>query len=247
MRSYSIRLMTLINSVCVAALCLSPLEATAVGPWENPNLSPNPWNNIHNQSWFNDSYLIPGPTEATGAKVEPISNFTFMDPITGRERTVTLGLCAAHTYTLEGNFASVCAGFPNPLIRRSLRSIVHISPDGELLAYHSFFDKFDSILDVTTAFGGAGYFYQDQKDRLVTGMPDGNVVAWKRAPSDVGSPVNKFVRSRNIRVIEPDGPVPSRIGSFYAVLPDADGYIWFTTSQGVVGTIAPMTPLSGST
>ena len=240
MRNHTFRFITLFTILCVVALCLSPLIATAVEPWQNPNLSPNPWNNIHNQSWFNDSYLIPGPTEATGAKVEIISNYTFQDPLIGGvERNVTLGLCAAHTYTLEGNFASVCAGFPNPLTRRSLRSIVHISPDGELLAYRSFFDKFDSILDVTTAFGGAGYFYQDNFDRLVTGMPNGHVVAWQRAPSDSGSPVDKFERGRDIPVIEPDGPVPSRIGSFYAVLPDADGFIWFTTSQGVVGTIAP--------
>ena len=45
---------------------------------------PNPWNNIHNQSWFNDSYRIPGPTEASRErKSRQISNFTFIDPITG--------------------------------------------------------------------------------------------------------------------------------------------------------------------
>ena len=238
MRSYSIRPMTLINAFCIAVLCLSPLSALAVQPWQNPNLSPNPWNNIHNQSWFNDSYFIPGPTEATGAKVEIISNYTFDDPLTGRERTITLGICAGHAYTAEGNLASVCAGLPNPITKRNRRSIVHISPDGELLAYHSFTVTFDSIRDLTTAFGGAGYFYQDQFDRLVTGMPNGHVIAWQRVPSPLSN-VDAFVPGRDIPVVEPDGPIPQRLGSFYAGLPDADGYIWFTTSQGVVGTIAP--------
>ena len=238
MPSRPVRLITLFSTLCVAALFLSPLTAIAVEPWQNPNLSPNPWNNIHNQSWFNDSYRISGPTDPTGAKVEIISTFTFKSPLTGRKRTVTLGLCAGHAYTAEGNLASVCAGFPNPLTRRSLRSIVHIGPDGELVAYRSFLDKFGSIRDVTTAFGGAGYFYQDQFDRIVTGMPNGHVIAWQRKPSS-RSTVDRFVRGRDIPVIKPDGPIPQRIGSFYAGLPDADGYIWFTTSQGVVGTIAP--------
>ena len=239
MPSHTLRFITLFIALCVAALCLSPLAALAVEPWQNPNLSPNPWNNIHNQSWFNDSYFIPGPTEATGGTVEPISKFTFKDPLhPRRELTVTLGLCPAHSYTEEGNFASVCAGFPNPLTLSSLRSIVHISPDGELLAYTSFMDDFNSIRDVTTAFGGAGYFYQDQKDRLVMGMPNGHVVAWQRVPSPL-TDVDPLLPGRDIPVIAPDGPIPQRIGSFYALLPDADGYIWFTTSQGVVGTIAP--------
>ena len=101
-------------------------------------------------------------------------------------------------------------GFLTRLRRRSLRSIVHISPDGELLAYRSFFDKFDSILDVTTAFGGAGYFYQDKFDRLVTGMPDGHVVAWRRVTLGCwAAPSTNSCEAGTSRWIEPDGPVPS--------------------------------------
>ena len=239
MRSYPIRLMTLINAFCVATLCLSPLAAFAVEPWQNPNLSPNPWNNVHNQSWFNDNYFVQGPTEATGGKVEMKSKVRFIDPLTGRFRVVTLGECASHAYTAEGNFQSVCGGLPDPVTKEFLRSIVQFSPDGELLAYRSFTDSFNTILDALTNFGGAGYFYQDKDDRLVMGMPDGHVVAWEPRDSPL-SRVDLYFPARDINVTGDGGPVPPRIGSFYALLPDKDGYIWFTTSEGVVGTIAPL-------
>ena len=219
-------------------LNLAPLTVSALETWQNPSMSLNPWNNIHNDSWFTDTYPFPGPTEVTGAKVELIWKFTFDDPRTGRERTIRLGNCAAHAYTSKRNLQVVCAGFPNPNTNEFRRSIVQISPDGNLLSYHEFNVPFTSIFDASTAFGGAGYFFQDPEDRVVMGMPDGHVKAWKRVPSPL-SEVNMYVPERDINVTGLLGPVPRQIGSFYALLPDEENYIWFTTSEGVVGTIAP--------
>ena len=220
---------------------LSPLTASAdpPPPWQNENLSENPWNQIHNDSWFTDSYRVPGPTQATGATIKLIQEYTFLNPQTDLPTTVKLGECAAHTYTSEGNLQTVCGGFPNPITNQFLRSIVQISPEGDLLAYQSFEDPFNNIFDAALNFGGAGYFYQDKDDRVVMGMPNGHIIAWER--NFTIKPVDPFVDARDIAVIQPDGPIPQAIGSFYALLVDAEGYIWFTTSEGVVGTISPDT------
>ena len=220
---------------------LSPLTVSAdpPPPWQNENLSENPWNNIHNDSWFTDSYRVSGPTRVTGATVELFTSITFDSPDTGQPRTVTLGDCGGQAYiTSTGNYQGVCAGFPNPITSQMLRSIVQFDSEGNLVAYRSFTDPFNNIFDAVTNFGGAGYFYQDKDDRIVMGMPNGHVVAWKREPSPL-SDVDAYIPARDIPVIKPDGPIPELIGSFYALLIDKGGFIWFTTSEGVVGTIAP--------
>ena len=225
--------------ILFVSLSLSPLTARADPPWQNENLSENPWNNIHNDSWFTDSYRVSGPTQATGGTVELFSSISFDDPDTGQARTVTLGDCGGHAYiTSTGNYQGVCAGFPNPITNQMLRSILQFDSDGNLVAYRGFTDQFNNIFDAVTNFGGAGYFYQDKDDQIVMGMPNGHVVAWKRKDLPLIT-VDPYVSARDIAVIKPDGPIPEEIGSFYALLIDKGGFIWFTTSEGVVGTIAP--------
>ena len=219
------------------AFFLLKITAGAETPWQNPNISENPWSNVHNDSWFTDSYSIKGPTQATGATIQQIQGYTFLNPQTDRPTTVQLGDCAAHAYTSERNLQTVCGGLPNPITNQFLRSIIQVSPEGDLLSYQSFEDPFNNIFDAATNFGGAGYFFQDPDDRIVMGMPDGHIIAWERQSTI--KPVDPYVEARNIAVIAPDGPIPQAVGSFYALLPDKDGYIWFTTSEGVVGTISP--------
>lgn len=206
--------------------------------WQNPFLSPNPWNNIHNDAWFTDSYTVAGPARARRVQVEVISQLTFDDPDTGTPITVRLGECAAHAYDAQGNLLTVCAGFPDPVAKVFKRSIVALSPDDEILAYRAFDAPFEDLRAALLDFGGAGYFYLDDEEQMVVGMPDGHVVVWERQASAV-SDVDSWSSSRDVNVAGEGGAVPPDLGSLYALVPNEDGYIWFTTSGGVVGTIAP--------
>lgn len=206
--------------------------------WQNPFMAANPFNNIHNDSWFTDTYTFEGPKNLHRVKVEMISNISFNDPISGDQISWTLGECPAHTYDSEDNLVTVCSGLPNLQTNVFNRSIVSFSPEGKLLAWISFEVPFTNLREALTEFGGIGYFYLDNEDRLVMGMPDGHVITWARKASDV-SPVDTWIEARNVNVTGKGGPVPPALGDFYSMVPNASGFTWFTTSEGVVGTIAP--------
>ncbi|MEM7021205.1 MAG: hypothetical protein AAF637_01300, partial [Pseudomonadota bacterium] len=198
-------------------------------PWQNPFMSDNPWNNIHNDSWFTDSYAEPGPDEIRRAEIEIIDGFdNFRDPQTGELISIRFGLCPAHTYDQDGNLLTACSGYPDPAIEASKRSIVAISPEGALLAYAGFDDPYDSLDEALRSFGGIGYLYQDDQQRIVLAMPDGHVITWVREESPL-SRVDSWVAARDVNVSGQGGAVPTEIGSLYGLVPDEDGYIWFTT------------------
>ena len=168
-------------------LLLAGLGSALVGAqsdtwsWQNPELAPNPNNNIHNDAWFTDTYTHTGPAARVRAETTLISEFTFADPDSGTMRTLTLGECAAHTYDADGNLLTVCGGLPDPSTNEFLRSIAAISPSGELVAWAGFTSPYTSIQEALTSFGGAGYFFLDRQERIVLGMPDGHVVVWERS------------------------------------------------------------------
>ncbi len=206
--------------------------------WQNPELAPNPNNNIHNDAWFTDTYTHAGPVARERAETTLISEFSFADPESGVMRTLILGECAAHTYDAEGNLLTVCGGFPDPSTNEFLRSIAAISPNGELLAWTGFIYPYTSIEEALTSFGGTGYFFLDPQERIVLGMPDGHIVTWERQDSAV-SDVDHFTAVRDVNITGTDGPLSTDLGDLYALLPAENGYTWFTTSGGGVGTVAP--------
>ncbi|AOW93893.1 hypothetical protein BFN03_17845 [Rhodococcus sp. WMMA185] len=232
------------KSLVILALCAVALlvwgpgaaGAVPVAVPQNPWMSSNPWNNIHNDAAFTDSYSIPGPAGSSNVDVQQFSEYTFQDPYTGEQISVNTGECPAHTYDADGNLQTVCGGYPNPLTNDFVRSIITIDPNGNLLAYKSFVVPFTNIVNALTEFGGIGYFYQDNQHRVVMGMPDGHIVAWERQDSPV-SDVDQYVMARDINVTGTGGPLAGE--NFYALVPNDQGYIWFTTSEGSVGTVAP--------
>ncbi len=225
-------------------LLLTSLGSRLVGAqtepwsWQNPELAPNPNNNIHNDAWFTDTYTHAGPAAHERAETTLISEFTFADPESGAMRTLILGECAAHTYDAAGNLLTVCGGLPDPSTNEFLRSVAAISPAGELLAWTGFTYPYTNIQEALTSFGGAGYFFLDSQERIVLGMPDGHVVAWERQASAV-SDVDSFTAVRDINITGTDGALAPDLGDLYALLPAENGYTWFTTTGGGVGTIAP--------
>jgi len=206
--------------------------------WQNPNLAANPYNNIHNDSWFTDTYPGEGPEDVQNLDVNYISKFLFDDPKTGSSRSIILGECAAHAYDADGNLVTVCQGLPDLAAQEFQRSIATISPDGALLSWAEFTVSYTNLADAVREFGGIGYFYLDNQDRVVMGMPNGHIVTWERQDSAV-SEVDSWNAVKDINITGDGGPVPPDRGALYALVPNDAGYTWFTTTKGVVGTVAP--------
>ena len=214
--------------------------------WQNPYMSPNPNNNVHCDSYMSDSYAFAGPTSARQTAVAQVEFSFVKDPQTGDDRFVPLGECAAQAFDAQGNIQTVCAGLPDQqdadapyeryvaTIDRNTMQIVALYP---FLFTPKAGDPF--------SFGGAGYFYQDNQYRMVTAMSNGHVLVLRRTPSTAGG-IDGYNVDNDYNITGNGGAVPVPQGltklDLYAVVPDKNGNIWFTTSQAVVGAITPGNP-----
>ncbi len=214
--------------------------ARSYNVWQNPFLSPNPGNNIHGDSYLSDTYPYAGPTGGQ-ASITKAGAVTFNDPQTGIARTLVLGECAAQTFDAEGNIQSICAGVAAASATSVDRYVVTLDRNTlKVLACYTFQKPLSNTGKVD--FGGAGYFYQDEKYRVVAAMPDGHVLILRRTPSMTGG-VDTYTADVDYNLTGTGGSIPTPVGwaslDLYALVPDKAGYIWFTTAQGVIGTIAP--------
>jgi hypothetical protein len=205
--------------------------------WQNPFMSLNPTNNVHNDSYMSDSYSYAGPNALRGSEIIHVGETTFIDPYTGESRTVILGECAAHAFDADGNIQTYAAGLPNPETKTSTRAIITL--DRETLKVLAYKPYTVASGGGTTDFSGAGYFYQDNLGRIVASLPDGKHVAVLQRQKSPVSNVDQYVEVQSYDVVDsiPLPPWYEKL-SLYAVVPDKAGNIWFTTGQGLVGTIS---------
>jgi hypothetical protein len=205
--------------------------------WQNPYMSPNPGNNIHNDSYLSDSYNFAGPAAQGQATVSLAEMVTYKDPTTGQSKTITLGECASIAFDVDGNVQTVCAGIPSgPNTTSSTRYVVTLDRNTlELLAVFSF-EKPDNPDQSGIDFGGAGYFYQDNQYRMVVALPDGTIQVLRRVKSTAGG-IDSYASDATYNITGVGGAVTETNNSLYAVVPDKVGNIWFTTAQGIVGTV----------
>ena len=205
--------------------------------WQNPYMSPNPGNNIHNDSYLSDSYNFAGPSKQGQATVSLIEVVSYKDPATGQSKTITLGECASIAFDADGNIQTVCAGLPaGPNTTSTTRYVVTLDRNTlGLLAIFSF-EKLVSSDQSGVDFGGAGYFYQDNQYRMVVALPDGTIQVLLRVKSTAGG-IDSYVSNATYNITGTGGAVTVPNSSLYAVVPDKLGNIWFTTAQGVVGTV----------
>lgn len=214
--------------------------ASTSGPdWQNPRLAANPFSNIHNDSYLSDNYRSLGPV-ASGKepRVTQYDKVTFTDPGTGLTKTTVLGECAAQTFDSDGNLVTLCAGLPLPSgggVWTFNRSVVTLDGDGKVLAYTSFATSYSDLEQALSDFGGAGYFYLDDRSRPVVAMPDGSIQVLQRVDSPL-SDVDDYQPARRIQVSGAAGPLAGR--QLYALMPAPNGYIWFSTAEGAVGTVS---------
>ena len=242
--------MPLFQRKSLLPLLLAPLLVAACGGgdgqgdqgrpydvWQNPFLSANPGNNIHNDSYLSDSYPYSGPSAQGQATIALAETATFKDPATGQLKTVVLGECASLTFDADRNIQTVCAGLPMPGATEVQRSVVTVDRNTlEVIAYFPFTKPV--VASTTVDFGGAGYFYQDNRYRIVAAMPNGHVNVLRRVKSTAGG-IDGYTLDAEYNITGSGGAVTVPNNSLYAVVPDKAGNIWFTTAQAVVGYIAP--------
>lgn len=205
--------------------------------WQNPFMSPNPGNNIHNDSYLTDSYPFVGPSAQGSVSTSLLERATIKDPATGQLKEIVLGECASFAFDKDGNIQTVCAGLPVPGATEIQRCVVTIDKNTlEILAYYPFTKP--AVDSGTVDFGGAGYFYQDNNYRMVVAMPNGHVQVLKRTKSTNGG-IDTYVADADYNITGTGGAVTVPNSSLYAVVPDKFGNIWFTTAQAAVGTISP--------
>lgn len=236
--------------ICVAIIALggcsgsdtSPTPAVRVyNAWQNPFMSPDPGNNIHSDSYLTDSYPYAGPTAASQTEVSQVEVSIIKDPYTGQSRIVTLGECASQAFDAQGNIQTICAGLPGPNATSVERCVVTIDRATlQVIAFYPFYKDVENT--GTVDFGGAGYFYQDNRYRMVVAMPNGHVLILRRVASNAGG-IDGYVPDADYNVTGSGGavPVPDGLASLnlYALVPDKAGNIWFTTDHAVAGTISP--------
>ena len=187
----------------------TPSPVFAPEPPRNPHMAPNGRSNIHDDAYMTDTYQGAGPL---GRDVTRTSTFLSHE-------------CASLTFDARDRIVAICVGLEAPILQMfdprtldSLASMV-LPPRAGLST------------GVFTDFSGGGYFYLDDKDRVI-------------------APTN----TRHLYVIGETDPAGFELQQDYdltsvvpqsdkiiSALPDWSGRIWFASTAGVVGFVDPVT------
>ena len=188
----------------------SPVGGT-VRPPQNPFLAPDPWNNIHNDSWMSDTYPGAGPI---GLDLE------------GASGSAQPGICATIAFDSRGRIVTVCPSTLTPPQARivdpaTLEVLGTLNlPDGPSVGSTPGYQDYTA----------GGYFFLDNRDRIWVATKTNHI--WVLGQNETG---NGFVLERDIDLSGVLGPKRERMSS---VLPDYSGRIWFVSKQtGKVGTV----------
>jgi hypothetical protein len=131
----------------LTAATAAAASAPSVAP-QNPFLAPDPFSNIHNDTWMSDTYSIAGPT--AGA--------------TAAYGTYSAAVCGSLTFDRAGQIVSVCpsAGAPPQARIIDPRTLVVIGTYNLPAAPDS------PGTPVYQNFTGGGYIFLDQRNRVWT-------------------------------------------------------------------------------
>ncbi len=178
----------------------------------HPFMAPNDRSNLHDDAYQSDAGTVPGPL---GYHPRVRSTFFAQE-------------CASVTFDRRGRIVTVCVGLANVDARvidpRTLATLASypLPPRSPSSLSHPF-----------TSFGGGGYFYLDNRDRLVVPTSDGHVdVIAETGPPD--APRLTLDRSYDVSSVTAGS-------SILSVLPDWAGRLWLVTDSGTVAVLDPTT------
>jgi hypothetical protein len=174
-------------------------------------MAPDPWSNIHNDTWMSDAYPGPGPIGLN------------LDAASGSAQP---GVCATITFDSRGRIVTVCPSTLSPPQARiidpaTLEVLGTLNlPDGPPVGDTPRYQDYTA----------GGYFFLDNRDRIWVATKTNHI--WVLGQNEAG---DGFVLERDIDLTNVLSPERERMSS---VLPDFEGRIWFVSKQtGKVGTI----------
>ena len=193
-----------------SAFTATKIKDPTIAP-QNPFMAKNPNSNIHNDTWMTDAYQRSGPLG---------------NNLVTNSGSNTPSLCGSITFDKQGRIVSVC---PSASVPPQARIIDPVTL--EVI----------SSLTLPTApnppgtkeyqnFTGGGYFYLDNKDRIVVATKTDHIYVISEGPD--GNTLTLEEDYDLTPVLDED---TERISS---ALPDFNGLLWFVAkSTGRIGTL----------
>jgi hypothetical protein len=177
----------------------------------HPFMAPNGRSNIHDDAYMTDTYQQSGPL---GTDLQTSS------ALFNRE-------CGSVTFDSRGRIVTICVGLDRPVLAmlqpRTLKVLAAMDLPPRSPSPNPFQD-----------FSSGGYFYLDEQDRAVISAANRHILV----VGETGGTANPgFTLEHDYDV---SGGVPSG-DALISAIPDWDGFIWFVSRQGVVGTVNPST------
>ncbi len=189
--------------------------------WQNPFMSPNPTNSVHNDSWQSDAYTQFGGPRGKSPQV-------FSTEI-GRT-------CITLTFDSEGRLIGSCTNLGDGPALYLLDPVTLDTLAFLQLPFNPPPAGTNPALNTT----GGAYFYLDDRDRVVVAASNSHILVVRVNES---GPEPAF---EQVAEYDPDACLPEgeRMPS---VLPDAKGRLWFVGRyHGAVGVLDPATGRCGS-
>lgn len=182
-----------------------PLRGAHFAP-RHPFMAANGHSNLHDDAYQSDAGPTAGPL---GRSPEVVSTFFSQE-------------CASVTFDVQGRILTVCVGVADVTLRLLDPATL------DVLAQYALPPRQLSSTPFTS-FGGGGYFYLDDRDRVVVPTSDGTIEVIAETGTD-DAPTLTLQKTYD---------VSAQVGSsiILSALPDWSGRIWFVTKSGVVGTV----------
>jgi hypothetical protein len=187
------------------------------GAPQNPFMMLNPWNNVHNDPWMSDTYMIAGPLGREPAILSSRLETARRNPAS------PMFDCGCITFDSRGRIVATCIGLGEA-------SLVLLDPLSlKVLTYL----HLPVNADPAAAYGSA-YMYLDDRDRAVVTVTDHIWVVGQMGSTD--SPTFEAPIDYDLSGVVPLGD------SIQSVMPDWEGRLWFATRKsGLVGVLEPTT------
>jgi hypothetical protein len=184
-----------------------PSPVYAPDPPRHPFMAPNGRSNIHDDAFMTDTYQGAGP----------LGN--------GITRTSTLlsHECASLTFDQKNRIVAICVGLEAPILEMFDAKTL------DSLASMPLPPRQGASTGVFTDFSGGGYFYLDDKDRVIAPTNTRHLFVI----GETDAPGFQMQADYDLTSVVPSGD------KIISALPDWAGRIWFASTGGVVGFVDP--------
>jgi hypothetical protein len=186
-----------------------PTPVRSFGVPRHPFMAPNGRSNIHDDAYMTDTYRVSGPL---GRDMDVLSTYQQAE-------------CASVTFDSQGRIVTICVGVEGP-------RLLMIDPETlDQLAVNPLPPRQSGSTAIFTEFSGGGYFYLDDRDRVVIPTNDRRIFVIRETNEPGFETEERFDLSG----------VVERGDGIVSALPDWDGLIWWVSARGLVGTVDPET------